>query len=44
MNCSCEDEVKSGEIFGEEYGELIKEIEMYKYHLDEGQKNSLLIM
>ena len=38
MNCSCEGEVKSGEIFGEEYGELIKGIKTYKCHLDKGQK------
>lgn len=38
INCSCKDEGKSGEIFEQEYEELIKEIEMYKYHLDEGKK------
>ena len=42
MNCSCEDEVKSWEIFGEEYGKLIKGIKMYKYHSDKGQKIPLL--
>ena len=29
--------VKSREIFREEYGDLINEIEMYKHHLAEGR-------
>ena len=37
MNYSCEDAVKPGKIFREEYLGLINAIEMYRYHLDEGQ-------
>ena len=38
MNCSCKDNFKPREVFTEEYGDLINEIEMYKHDLDEGQK------
>ena len=40
MNYSCKDVVKPGKIFREEYLGLINAIEMYKHHLDEGQKIS----
>ena len=34
MDCSCDNKVKSAELFREEYGDLINEIKMYKYHFD----------
>ena len=38
MNCSCEEEVKTAEIFRKENGDLINKTEMRKHHLDERQK------
>ena len=38
MDCSCDDKVKSAELFREKYGDLINEIKMYKHYLDDVQK------
>lgn len=38
MGCSCDDQVKSEELFREECRELINNIQMYRHHLDDEWK------
>ena len=38
MTFLCEDAVKPGDIFREEYRELTNETKMFKHHLDKEQK------